>query len=78
MGSWGRTLSDPLQSLHLDPDVGVAVMTYASEMYAWYAGSVEADACFCPERQGTPFEAIPLLPASRRLDPALPLLGGSS
>jgi hypothetical protein len=30
-------------------------MTYASEMYAWYAGSVEADVYFCPERQGTYF-----------------------
>jgi hypothetical protein len=31
------------------------VMTYASEMYAWYAGSADADAYFCPERQGTYF-----------------------
>ncbi len=55
VGNWDRTLSDPLQSLQLDPDVGVAVMTYASEMYAWYAGSIEADTYFCPERQGTYF-----------------------
>lgn len=55
VGNWDRTLSDPLQDLHLDPDVSVAVMTYASEMYAWYAGSVEADVYFCPERQGTYF-----------------------
>jgi phosphatidylethanolamine-binding protein (PEBP) family uncharacterized protein len=55
VGNWNRTLPDPLQSLHLDHDVNVAVMTYASEMYSWYAGSVEADVYFCPERQGTYF-----------------------
>jgi hypothetical protein len=55
VGNWNRTLSDPLQGLGLDPDVDVAVMTYASEMYAWYAGSVDADVYFCPERQGTYF-----------------------
>jgi hypothetical protein len=55
VGNWNRTLSDPLQSLHLQQDVNVAVMTYASEMYSWYAGSVEADVYFCPERQGTYF-----------------------
>jgi Raf kinase inhibitor-like YbhB/YbcL family protein len=55
VGNWDRTLADPLAGLHLDPNVGVAVMTYASEMYAWYAGSVTADVYFCPERQGTYF-----------------------
>jgi hypothetical protein len=29
------------------------VMTYASDLFSWYAGSVEADVYFCPERQGT-------------------------
>ena len=33
----------------------VAVMTYASELFSWYAGSVEADVYFCPERHGTYF-----------------------
>jgi len=33
----------------------VAYMTYASEFFSWYAGSVEADTYFCPERQGTYF-----------------------
>jgi len=55
VGNWDRTLPDPLQNMHLDPDVNVAVMTYASEMYAWYAGSVDADTYFCPERHGTYF-----------------------
>lgn len=55
VGNWDNTLADPLAGLHLDKDVNVAVMTYASEMYSWYAGSVEADTYFCPERQGTYF-----------------------
>jgi hypothetical protein len=33
----------------------VALMTYASEFFSWYAGSVEADTYFCPERHGTYF-----------------------
>jgi hypothetical protein len=55
IGNWDRTLSDPLRDLHLEHDVNVAVMTYASEMFSWYAGSVEGDVYFCPERQGTYF-----------------------
>ena len=55
VGNWDRTLADPMNSLQLERDVKVAVMTYASEMYAWYAGSVAADTYFCPERQGTYF-----------------------
>ena len=35
--------------------MNVAVMTFASEMYSWWAGSVTADVYFCPERQGTYF-----------------------
>lgn len=31
----------------------VAVMTYASDLFSWYAGSLDADVYFCPERQGT-------------------------
>jgi hypothetical protein len=55
VGNWDSTVVDPLQDRQLDKDVKVAVMTYASEMYAWYAGSVDADVYFCPERQGTYF-----------------------
>jgi hypothetical protein len=35
--------------------VNVAYMTYASEFFSWYSGSVEADTYFCPERHGTYF-----------------------
>jgi len=34
-------------------DVSVALMTYAGDLFSWYAGSIEADVYFCPERQGT-------------------------
>jgi hypothetical protein len=36
-------------------DVHVAVMTYASEFFSWYAGSAESDTYFCPEGHGTYF-----------------------
>jgi|GEM_PF-755432 len=57
IGNWDSSAIDPLQQLYpqLSRDEHVAVMTYASEMYSWYAGSVEADTYFCPERQGTYF-----------------------
>ena len=32
-----------------------AVMTYASELFSWYKGSLAADIYFCPERHGTYF-----------------------
>ncbi|MEI6510028.1 MAG: PKD domain-containing protein [bacterium] len=37
----------------LPQGTAVAVMTYAGDLFSWYAGSVEADVYFCPERQGT-------------------------
>lgn len=39
----------------LPPGTAVAVMTYASDLFSWYAGSLEADVYFCPERHGTYF-----------------------
>jgi hypothetical protein len=39
----------------LPQGTSVAVMTYASDLFSWYAGSVEADVYFCPERHGTYF-----------------------
>ena len=48
----------------------VAMRTYASEMFAWYVGSVEADTYFCPERQATYFGSFYMkdLPAMGRAD----------
>ena len=55
--NWDKDKEDPLRELYptLSHNEHVAVMTYASEMYSWYAGSVTADTYFCPERQGTYF-----------------------
>ena len=42
-------------ALGLTNDQYVAVMTYAGDLFSWYAGNVTADVYFCPERQGTYF-----------------------
>lgn len=55
VGNWPSNLPDKLKDMGLDKDVNVAVMTFASEIYSWWAGSVTADVYFCPERQGTYF-----------------------
>jgi hypothetical protein len=50
--------------------VNVAYMTYASEFFSWYAGSVEADVYFCPERHGTYFGGFYMkdMPAMNKRD----------
>jgi hypothetical protein len=48
-------VAEPPELQGLPHDVKVAVMTYAGDIFSWYAGSVEADVYFCPERQGTYF-----------------------
>jgi hypothetical protein len=50
--------------------LNVAYMTYASELFSWYAGSVEADTYFCPERHGTYFGGFYMkdMPAMGRRD----------
>ena len=53
-------VEEPDELRGLDHDVKVAVMTYAGDMFSWYAGSVEADVYFCPERQGTYFGSFSL------------------
>jgi hypothetical protein len=54
MLDWPK-VEEPSDIQGLDRDVKVAVMTYAADMYSWYAGSVDADVYFCPERHGTYF-----------------------
>jgi len=39
----------------LPQGTAVAVMTYAGDLFSWYAGSLDADVYFCPERHGTYF-----------------------
>ncbi|MEI6915803.1 MAG: hypothetical protein WCL39_11775 [Armatimonadota bacterium] len=48
-------MDEPLDKRSMSHGTHVMVMTYASEMFSWYAGSVEADTYFCPERHGTYF-----------------------
>jgi hypothetical protein len=54
MSSW-PTVNEPAELAGLSRDEKEAVMTYAGDMFSWYAGSIEADTYFCPERQGTYF-----------------------
>ncbi len=53
--SWPDITDDQINSKmqNLPQGTAVAVMTYASDMFSWYAGSVTADVYFCPERHGT-------------------------
>lgn len=48
-------MADQVDKRSLSHAAHVAVMTYASEMFSWYAGSVDADVYFCPERHATYF-----------------------
>ena len=48
-------VAEPLDRRSMSHENNVAVMTYASEMFSWYAGSVDADVYFCPERHGMYF-----------------------
>jgi hypothetical protein len=48
-------IPDQLDKRSMSHEVNVAVMTYASELFSWYAGSLEADTYFCPERHGMYF-----------------------
>ncbi len=52
--SWPE-VGEQLDRRSFSHDVHVAVMTYSSQLFSWYAGSVESDAYFCPERHGTYF-----------------------
>ena len=46
-----QDVRDKMQGL--SHDESVAVMTYAGDLYSWYAGDVDKDVYFCPERHGT-------------------------
>ena len=56
-------------------------MTYAGDIYSWYAGSLEADVYFCPERQGTYFGSFylkdtPVMSVGGSIDPNLTASAG--
>lgn len=48
-------VDEPAELKGLPNNVKVAVMTYAGDLFSWYAGDLTADVYFCPERQGTYF-----------------------
>jgi hypothetical protein len=54
MTSW-PVVAEPQSLRPLTQAEKIAVMTYAGDLFSWYAGSLEADVYFCPERQGTYF-----------------------
>lgn len=55
--SWPNITNDQIRNRMrgLSQGVSVAMMTSAGDLFSWYAGSLEADVYFCPERQGTYF-----------------------
>ena len=73
MLEWPKA-AEPEDIRGLDRDVKVAVMTYAADMFSWYAGSVAADVYFCPERHGTYFGSFYLkdIPAMSDSSYAIP------
>ena len=68
MKEW-PSVEEPSDIKGLDRDVKVAVMTYAADMFSWYAGSVDADVYFCPERHGTYFGSFYLKDIYAMSDP---------
>jgi hypothetical protein len=63
------SVEEPSDIRGLDRDVKVAVMTYAADLFSWYAGSVDADVYFCPERHGTYFGSFYLKDMHAMSDP---------
>ena len=68
MKEWPN-VTEPSDIQGLDREVKVAVMTYAADMFSWYAGSIEADVYFCPERHGTYFGSFYLKDIPAMSDP---------
>ena len=65
--SWPAKTEDDVRARTqgLTHDEVVAVMTYAGDLYSWYAGSVTSDVYFCPERHGTYFGSFYIKDARR-------------
>lgn len=53
--SWPDVAEDATLKKSMNNNEFVAVMTYASELFSWYKGSLDGDVYFCPERHGTYF-----------------------
>ena len=68
VGSW-PSITEPTAMQGLERAQKEAVMTYSGDLFAWYAGSVDADVYFCPERHGTYFGSFYIKDAKAMLDP---------
>lgn len=53
--TWPEVAEDETLKRSMTNTEFVAVMTYASELFSWYKGGLDADVYFCPERHGTYF-----------------------
>jgi hypothetical protein len=53
--SWPDVSEDQTLKKSMTNNEFIAVMTYASELFSWYKGNLDADVYFCPERHGTYF-----------------------
>ena len=53
--TWPDVVENEALKRSLTQTEHVALMTYASELFSWYRGSLTADIYFCPERHGTYF-----------------------
>jgi len=53
--TWPEVAEDETLKKSMTNTQFVAVMTYASELFSWYKGSIDGDIYFCPERHGTYF-----------------------
>ncbi len=74
-------VSEPSDMQGLPREVEEALMTYSGDIYSWYAGSIEADVYFCPERQGTYFGSFylkdtPVMSIGGTIDPNLTASAG--
>lgn len=74
-------VTEPADMQGLPREVKQALMTYAGDIYSWYAGSLEADVYFCPERQGTYFGSFylkdtPVMSVGGTIDPNLTASAG--
>lgn len=53
--TWPDVAEDQTLKQSLNNSQYTALMTYASELFSWYKGGLDADVYFCPERHGTYF-----------------------
>ncbi len=62
-------VQDQVDTRGMDHDAKVTLMTIAGQLFSWYAGSIERDVYFCPERQATYFGSFYLKDAAAMGNP---------